>query len=372
MKLRSFIALFLASLLLLSACSKEKDEAPEKKRNKIKEAEKTEACIKSEHYSIDLNIMTYCYFDSIYSMKDGYGAMLGSMAPSQTAPDFTMSLSLQYYDYGTHSGQAQTWHEFFINTAVNSIQNDICYAEAAIDEGFEYDGLDEKVDGYIEKLKLEAENESLEFEDYLIKYYGTSVAEKDIRGALELQIFSSAYKDKVNDDKAGSVTDRQLESYRTDDADDAPTKNVHHILLTADKYGSDNKAKAKAEEVLAEYNKGKKGVEAFEAVAEKYNEDGSSFYENVTEGVMVAEFNDWLFDDSRKVGDTDIVKTEYGYHVMYFDGDGLPTWKADAIESIVSEEMTAFESGLFEIYKDTIIYDTESIRDVPDILPYNK
>ena len=33
---------------------------------------------------------------------------------------------------------------------------------------------------------------------------------------------------------------------------------------------------------------------------------------------MVTEFNDWCFDASRKPGDTSIVKTSFGYHVMYF------------------------------------------------------
>ena len=35
---------------------------------------------------------------------------------------------------------------------------------------------------------------------------------------------------------------------------------------------------------------------------------------------MVAEYDKWIFDAARKEGDTDIVKTDYGYHVMYFIG----------------------------------------------------
>ena len=42
---------------------------------------------------------------------------------------------------------------------------------------------------------------------------------------------------------------------------------------------------------------------------------------------MVAEFNDWLFDSSRKPGDTGIVKTTYGYHIMYFVSDSSPAWQ---------------------------------------------
>ena len=45
---------------------------------------------------------------------------------------------------------------------------------------------------------------------------------------------------------------------------------------------------------------------------------------------MVPTFNDWVFDESRKPGDTGIVKTDYGYHIMYFVGDSMAAWKSSA------------------------------------------
>ena len=39
---------------------------------------------------------------------------------------------------------------------------------------------------------------------------------------------------------------------------------------------------------------------------------------NVRKGAYVQAFEDWCFDPSRQSGDTDIIKSEYGYHVMYF------------------------------------------------------
>ena len=151
--------------------------------------------------------------------------------------------------------------------------------------------------------------------------------------------------------------------------DDSATKNVCHILITEDTYGSDEAAKAKAEEALEEYRNGEAGRENFEALAEKYNEDGSSFYENVTEGTMVTEFNDWIFDEARVEGDTDVVKTQYGYHVMYFVGEGVPTWKADAAESLVSTYMEEYGTGLQEKYEEKVDLDQEALWEVPDHLP---
>ena len=41
-------------------------------------------------------------------------------------------------------------------------------------------------------------------------------------------------------------------------------------------------------------------------------------YEDVYEGQMVKPFEEWIFDGSRQAGDTGLVKSQFGYHVMYF------------------------------------------------------
>ena len=35
---------------------------------------------------------------------------------------------------------------------------------------------------------------------------------------------------------------------------------------------------------------------------------------------MLPEFENWCFDETRKMGDYGIVRTDYGYHIMYFVG----------------------------------------------------
>jgi parvulin-like peptidyl-prolyl isomerase len=115
------------------------------------------------------------------------------------------------------------------------------------------------------------------------------------------------------------------------------TASVRHILVKAEAgedgtYSDEAKAKAKAraEEILAEYQAGDKTEESFAALAEKYSEDTGSntnggLYENIHKGQMVAEFNDFCFAPHSK-GDTAIVYGESGsyagYHVMYYVGEG--------------------------------------------------
>ena len=62
---------------------------------------------------------------------------------------------------------------------------------------------------------------------------------------------------------------------------------------------------------------------------------------------MVEAFEDWCFDEARTVGETGIVETDYGYHLMYFEGDGDVAWKAKTTEAKRAEDYEA----LYETYE---------------------
>ena len=116
------------------------------------------------------------------------------------------------------------------------------------------------------------------------------------------------------------------------------TVNVRHILVRAEADADGNytdeakdAAKARAEEILAEYESGDKTEDSFAALANEYSEDTGSnsnggLYENVAKGQMVEEFDAFCFD-AHKPGDTGIVYGESGsyagYHVMYYVGEGM-------------------------------------------------
>ena len=156
--------------------------------------------------------------------------------------------------------------------------------------------------------------------------------------------------------------------------------NVRHILVsfeggTSDEttgvttYSAEEKAKAKtaADEILAAFAAGEATEEAFAALAtEKTTDPGSKetggLYENVYPGQMVQAFNDWCFDAARKTGDTGIVETEYGYHVMYFVDTTDTTYRDYMIESTLrSEDMTAWETGLIEA-AELVVNNTKYIK----------
>ncbi len=125
------------------------------------------------------------------------------------------------------------------------------------------------------------------------------------------------------------------------------TKNVRHILLKTESYENKAAAYAEAESVLNEFLAGDKTESAFDTLANRknaegkaLNEDSSSLYENIRPADMVAPFEAWCFDESRQPGDTGIVESEYGYHIMYFVGDGENAWKSDVSDALRSEAFT--------------------------------
>ncbi len=130
-------------------------------------------------------------------------------------------------------------------------------------------------------------------------------------------------------------------------ADDSQVYSVRHILVTPktddedseDAQGANGEteytdeqwaaAEKEANEILDEYNETDKTEKDFALLAEKYSDDtestsnGSSglyggLYEGVSLGQMVPSFEEWALDSSRQFGDVGIVKSDYGYHIMFF------------------------------------------------------
>ena len=160
-----------------------------------------------------------------------------------------------------------------------------------------------------------------------------------------------------------------------------PLKNVRHILVTPEHNHEEGEAhedgetaseeelaaaKAAAEEILAQWQAGEATEESFAALANEKSSDGDGttggLYENVYPGQMVTNFNDWTYDAARKTGDTGIVESEYGYHVMYFVGDSDLTYRDYQItNSLKNEELSAWYAEIVDAMTQTE-GDTKYIR----------
>ena len=142
------------------------------------------------------------------------------------------------------------------------------------------------------------------------------------------------------------------------DHNDMKMVNVRHILIEVEKLAdsasdkekeaADLAAKTKAEKLLKEFLDGDKTPESFGKLATANTKDPGSvatggLYEDVYPTWAVKEFDEWCFAEGRKVGDTGVVKTDNGYHVMYLESFTERTFRDYMIANrILSEDLEAW------------------------------
>lgn len=111
-------------------------------------------------------------------------------------------------------------------------------------------------------------------------------------------------------------------------------------------------AKAKAEELYAQWQSGTATEDTFADLARENSADSNAaqggLYEKVYQGQMVQTFNDWCFDPSRQPGDSGIVETDFGYHIMYFVGQNEPYWKVQVTDNLKNEAMNNWYASFTE------------------------
>lgn len=141
--------------------------------------------------------------------------------------------------------------------------------------------------------------------------------------------------------------------------DETASKNFRKIVFKTSEFDSADAARAKADAVLAEYNKGEKTEDAFVKLVAAYSQDETSrsaggLEKDVAEGTMTSIINAWLFSGARKTGDTTVIESTSGYNVLYYVGDGERVWQANVREDVTGEKYSALYDQLKEKHKVTI------------------
>ena len=152
--------------------------------------------------------------------------------------------------------------------------------------------------------------------------------------------------------------------------DTQKTVDVRHILVSFDSFESKEQAKAEAERIYQLFKDGKGTEQDFAVLASRYSEDEGSFavgglYERIRKGEMVAEYDNWCFDESRKHGDTGIISTSFGYHIMFFCEDNISNWQINYFNTATDE---AASEVLAEMQKNhTINADINNVYSIPEV-----
>lgn len=234
-----------------------------------------------------------------------------------------------------------SWEEYFVKIAINSWQNYQAVYLASQDAGYELpEDARAELDGVInelEQMRIDGGFDTVEemiksnlsvnckpqdYIDYCTVYYTDSrftdvqPTEKELEKCFERNKDTFAEQGITKD--SGAIVD------------------VRHILVkpeggTEDANGAMTYSDAewaaclaKAEDLKKTWESGEATEDSFAQLAKENSEDTGSaadggLYTDITSSTSFVEpFLTWCMDKKRQVGDVEIVKTEYGYHIMYF------------------------------------------------------
>lgn len=314
--------------------------------------------------------------------------------------DYSQPLDQQvcYFD------KSMTWQQYFLQSALDTWQSNMAFATLAKENNFQMsEEYRTTLDNIASELESTASKNGYESADALIQEsFGPGVTVQDYIQYMEDTYLSYLYFAELYE--AAQPTMEELEAYfmANQEAlekegikqDGSYTVDVRHILVHIDviakemEQESEGTADAQAEEdeeteekyteaqweacrkaaqeILDEYLAGELTEERFAELAKKYSDDNADeggLYTQVTEGQMVETFNDWCFDPARLEGDTGLVKTEFGYHIMYFV-DSEEVWLTKTRSAYLSEKSNEIVTEALERFTVEVKYKKIVLGDV--------
>ena len=294
--------------------------------------------------------------------------------------DLSKPLDQQWYDQTNNL----TWQQAIVEESLNKWHAYSAVYQYALEHGFEPDADAQNYINGIEDMLAEAlqEFEYASVEEMLEKEMGAGSTLQGYKNYIAISYLANLYVEEFK--KQAQPTMDEIEQYFTENEaaltaagvtkESGNVVDVRHVLITPEggktegntTVYSDEEWEAcrqKAEELLNNWLAGDKTEESFAALANKESTDPGSntnggLYEKVTKDYMVPEFDAWIFDESREYGDYGLVKTSYGYHIMYFVGR-TPRWIHTVGEKIAEERLNtmlqeAVEENALTVYDERI------------------
>ena len=260
-----------------------------------------------------------------------------------------------------------TWQQYFLRDALDNWKVYEAVAQQAREAGFQMSDenrkqLEEMDDGLTETA---VNNGFADATAMIERNFSVGATLEDYKSFWEMYFLSSDYYNEVTGSYAPTAQEI-AEYFNAHEAEYAEkgldkttsTVDVRHILIlpegatvenvTTETFSDEAWAagEQKAQEILDTWLAGDKTEDSFAALANENSADTGSntnggLYTGVTQGQMVEAFDEWCFDAARKVGDYGIVKTKFGYHIMYFCGSQL-LWESQAESDMISQMSNDF------------------------------
>ena len=289
--------------------------------------------------------------NSFYAENYYYMSMLGL--------DLTQPMSEQVCPID----ESKTWEQYFLDDALTNWQSYTLVELLTEQDGYQPDAqLQQELDqlpANIENFALESGYETLEA--YMADNMSANISTEDYIRFYEIYYLCNAYLEDLYDrfyPDAAAIDAFFAENQASLEAggifaDMGLISSVRHILVsveggTVNEDGSTtyseeewNTAYAEAERILQEWKDGEATEDSFIQLVGTYTGDAASIptgglYTDVcVDSSFVDGFKNWAADKTRVPGDTGIVESPYGYHIMYFvEGE-------DYADFLIAEEMIA-------------------------------
>lgn len=285
------------------------------------------------------------YYYTIYSNYAQY-ASYGAVPTSAADGSFDLAAACSLAGYET-----KTWGDYIKDSALKQLQDTYILAAYAAEAGMTITEAGQStIDSFYTSVQTYADSSSLSLDAYLTTMYGDQISKATLDPIIVRYLVAGDFMTSLEKDY--TFTDAELQTFYTANADsytNTDLPKVRHILYWAPA-GIASTTDATAEELAA----AKAAADATLAQVKSYDDmvalgdtalaDASateSAEYTVATGDMVAEFETWCYDTARKPGDTGIVQTEYGYHVMFYVGSEKD-WTTDAISALTTEKYEAY------------------------------
>ncbi len=273
--------------------------------------------------------------------------------------DFKAPLNEQVMDEKT----GKTWQQYFLESALTSWHQYQALQQLAQKDGYSLpQEYQETLDSLEEKLKENAAKAEFEsVEAMLANDFGAGTNFAEYKKFFDLFYVGNLYFSDLVDRQ--EATQEELETYYAANSSSLTTvrgvavtketgrmADVYHILLCPEEKTDAGweAAYQKAKEVYDQWLAGAATEETFAEAAEANTEDSQCLYEQVVPGEMVKEFEAWCMEEGRKYGDHGIVKTECGYHIMFFVNAYENAWEELCRDGVLSQKADTMLKNILE------------------------
>ena len=257
-----------------------------------------------------------------------------------------------------------SWEQYLLDLALATWNRYQSLCLAAEKEGFALPAeVQEVLDSTVENLEAAAkEYEFASAEEMIQADMGPGCTLEDYLKYMKDYYLGVYYFNNIveqmnpTEDEVSAFFDEKAEDFESQygvTKESGKLVDIRHILIAPEGAETDESGypvatdeqweacRAQAQALLDEWKAGEATEESFAALAAEHSIDtGSSsnggLYSAVPTGYMVENFDAWMFDESRSSGDTGLVKTEFGYHIMYYVS-GEEGWLLYGTEALINE-----------------------------------